>query len=267
MKRPQTHPLVGEFHRGIPRLWRSGIARWGGDIQPWAMRLKSIGLVLFALALTVAGCLHQQSTAKAEAAAGWQVLFDGKTFAGWRGFRGAPIAGWEISDGTLHAIAKTRGVELVTEKLFSDFELTWEWKLPHAGNNGVKYFVTETRPTTPGHEYQMIDDANHSDGKRGPRWQTGAFYDVLPPAADKPMKPAGEWNTSKVVVRGNQVEHWLNGKMILVYELGSPEVKEALAKSKFAKAAGFGDKIAGPIMLTYHSDDCWYRNIKVRELK
>ena len=226
----------------------------------------------FLAVAVVATCAHfavaadNELTAD-ERAAGWQLLFDGTTLNGWRGYNNVPPDGWEVKDGTLHAIAKTRGAQIVSTKSFTDFELTWEWKLPFAGNNGVKYFVTESRPSAPGHEYQMIDDLNHSDGKRGPRWQTGAFYDVLPPAADKPARPAEAWNMSKIVVRGNHVEHWLNGQQILADELGSEEVKAGLARSKFAKEAGFGDKVTGPILLTYHSDDCWYRNIKIREIK
>jgi hypothetical protein len=128
--------------------------------------------------------------------------------------------------------------------------------------------VTEERTKSPGPEYQMIDDAGHPDALRGGGLhQTAAFYDVLPPAADKPIKPAGEWNQSKIVVRGKKVEHWLNGKNVLTYSLDSDEVKAGIAKSKFSKDAGFGDKIVGHIMLTYHSDDCWFRNIKIRELK
>ena len=96
---------------------------------------------------------------------------------------------------------------------------------------------------------------------------TAAFYDVLPPAADKPTKPIGEWNTSRLVVRGNHVEHWLNGRQVLAYELGSPEVKEGIAKSKFKDEPGFGDKIAGHIMLTFHGDEAWIRNIRIKELK
>ncbi|MEO6568730.1 MAG: family 16 glycoside hydrolase, partial [Opitutaceae bacterium] len=233
-----------------------------------AMRTPSlISLFVLAIAAMPSGKAEENRLSEAERTAGWELLFDGNTMKGWRGYRDAPIAGWEVIDGTLHAIAKIRGVELVTVKTFSDFELVWEWKLPHAGNNGLKYFVTEARPSAPGHEYQLLDDENHPDGKIGPHRQTGAFYDVLPPAADKPSKPIGEWNLSKIVVRGNHVEHWLNGKQVLAYELGSPEVKAGLAKSKFTRQAGFGEKITGHLMLTYHSDDCWYRNIKIREFK
>lgn len=238
--------------------------------MPLLMRFRTpiavvLALVVIAL-LAISGPADNALTA-AEKAEGWQLLFDGKSFKGWRGYLNKEIAGWEVHDGTLHALAKTSGIPLVTTAKFSDFELVWEWKLPPAGNNGVKYFVTEERPNAPGHEYQMLDDANHPDGKLGPLRQTGAFYDVLPPTADKPLKPIGEWNASKILVRGNRVEHWLNGRQILAYELGSAEVNAALVKSKFAKEPKFGDKIAGHLMLTYHSDDCWFRSIKLRELK
>jgi hypothetical protein len=203
----------------------------------------------------------------AEKKDGWQLLFDGKTMNGWRPYAKKAAGGWEVlPDGTLHAIAKVRGTEIITEKKYDNFELTWEWKLPEAGNNGLKYFVTEERTSAPGHEYQMLDDKRHPDSKAGVLRQTAAFYYVLPPAADKPYREAGEWNQSKIVVRGKTVEHWLNGKKVLAYEAGSEEVKAGVAKSKFAKEAGFGEKIAGHIMLTYHQDDCWYKNIKIREL-
>lgn len=224
----------------------------------------SAALLSFAAGSAVAA---ENTLTAAEKAAGWELLFDGKTLNGWRTYAGKPAGGWEVVDGTLHAIAKVKGTELITERKFRDFEFSWEWKLPLAGNNGVKYFVTEARTKSPGHEYQMLDDKGHPDGKIGAHRQTGSFYDVLPPAADKPTKPVGEWNQSRIVVKGLKVEHWLNGKNVLTYELGSEAVKAGLAKSKFAKEAGFGDKIDGHIMLTYHQDNCWYRNIKIRELK
>jgi hypothetical protein len=130
----------------------------------------------------------------------------------------------------------------------------------------VKYLVTESRPQSPGHEYQMIDDAGYP-GKLSPNHFTADFYDVLPAAADKPVRPAGEWNASRIVVRGTRVEHWLNEKNVLTYELGSAAVKAGVEKSKFKGHPGFGEKIAGHVMLTYHQDECWYRNLKIRELQ
>jgi len=202
----------------------------------------------------------------AEKAAGWQLLFDGTSLDAWRGYKREtlPESGWEMKDGALRTVAKVKGAELITRKKFNDFEFTWEWRVAPGGNNGVKYLVTEERPQSPGHEYQMIDDAGYP-GKLGPNHQTADFYDVIPAAADKPIRPAGEWNTSRIVVRGARVEHWLNGKNVLTYELGSAAVKAGVEKSKFKGHPGFGEKIAGHIMLTYHQDECWYRNLKIRE--
>src|SRR5262249_11964221 len=150
---------------------------------------------------------------------------------------------------------------------FDDFDLTWEWRISPRGNNGIKYLVTEDRPSAPGHEYQMIDDAENPDGKVGPKHQTASFYDVLPPTmTDKALRPVGQWNSSRVLLQGNHVEHWLNGVKVLEYELGSATVKAGVAASRFRNAAGFGTKIRGHIMLTDHHDECWFRNIKIRAL-
>jgi hypothetical protein len=143
--------------------------------------------------------------------------------------------------------------------------LSWEWKLAAGANNGVKYFVTEDRPAAPGHEYQMVDDVDRPVDPDGPAHETGAFYDVLHPNTKGALKPAGQWNVSRIVVRGDRVEHWLNGKKVLAYQPGSPAVKAGLAKGKFKDQPGFGGKIAGHLMLTYHNDECWFRNLKVRE--
>jgi hypothetical protein len=229
----------------------------------------SIGVVALSLALQAATATKPapNTLTAAEAAAGWTLLFDGRTLEAWRGYRREtlPDAGWEIKDGTLRTVAKVKGAELVTRKTFKDFEFTWEWRVAPGGNNGVKYFVTEKRPKSPGHEYQMIDDTGYP-GALTPQQLTAAFYDVLPAAVEKPVRPAGEWNASRIVIRGTRVEHWLNGKNVLTYELGSEAVKAGLEKSKFKGEPGFGDKIAGHLMLTYHQDECWYRNLKIREM-
>ncbi len=200
----------------------------------------------------------------------WQALFNGKDLTGWRqyGKKAPPGPGWKVEDGILKKVAGQRGGDIITEQTFNDFELTWDWRIAPGGNNGIKYLVSEKRQNGPGHEYQMIDDANNSDGKLGPKHQTASFYDVLPPwpVTKKLLTPAGEWNTSRVIIRGNHVEHWLNGEKVLEYELGSDQVKEGVAKSKFKSARGFGEKIKGHIMLTDHHDECWFRNIKIRSL-
>lgn len=224
-------------------------------------------LTLAALGISSQHAAEPNTLTDEEKASGWTLLFDGTTLEGWRGYRldGLPDAGWKIEGGLLKTVPQVKGKELITEKKFGDFELAWEWRLAPGGNNGIKYLVTEDRPKAPGHEYQMLDDEKHPDAIRGDTHKTAAFYDVLPPAPDKPVRPAGEWNASRIVVRGTQIEHWLNGQKVLTYELGSEAVKAALAKSKFKAFPDFGTKITGHIMLTYHNDECWFRNIKVRQ--
>lgn len=226
------------------------------------MKRSALSVILFG-----AGMIALRATTSLAADAGtnsWKLLFDGKTTAGWReyGKKSFPKAGWVIEDGCLRKLDGGSGGNLVTEAEYEDFEFEWEWKLPAKANNGVKYLVTEQRPSAPGHEYQMVDDSTVRD----PRSKTATFYDVLPLQVASPIKPPGEWNTSRIVVLGPHVEHWLNGVKVLEYELGSPEVKAALEKSKFRNEPRFGDKIKGRIMLTDHHDEAWYRNLRIREL-
>jgi hypothetical protein len=231
-------------------------------------QLISLAVLALSIQASAAPAAAPNTLTAAEKAAGWQLLFDGHSLTGWRGYRKEtmPDAGWEVKDGTLRTVAKARGSDIITTASFTDFELSWEWRVAPGGNNGVKYFVTEKRPQSPGHEYQMIDDAGYP-GKLGPGHLTADFYEVLPAAADKPVRPGGEWNSSRILVRGTHVEHWLNGKNVLTYQLGSDAVKAGIEKSKFKGHLGFGEKITGPIMLTYHQDECWYRNVKIREIK
>lgn len=192
----------------------------------------------------------------------WKPLFDGKTTAGWRSYGKTefPKRGWVVEDDCLHLVAGGGGGNIITTAQFTDFDLQWEWRITAKGNNGIKYLVTESRPAAPGPEYQMIDDTTTD-----PKHQTASFYEVLPPQSKPPSKPPGQWNQSRLIIQGNHVEHWLNGAKVLEYELGSPEVKAAVAKSKFKDAPGFGEKLKGHILLTDHNDETWFRNVKIRE--
>ena len=231
--------------------------------------MKSLSMVCALLAVFSLHGAELKPLTPEEKAAGWKLLFNGQDLSGWRQFgkQTPPGEGWKVEDGALKKLAKVRGGDIVTTEKFKDFEFSWEWRLAAGGNNGVKYLVNEARPGAPGQEYQMLDDNGHPDGKIGPKRQTASFYDVLPPAENKVLKPVGEWNASRILVQGNHVEHWLNGAMVLQFELGSDAVKAAVAKSKFKSAAKFGEKIEGPIMLTDHQDEAWFRNLKIRELK
>jgi len=231
-------------------------------------------LAALALALATPFALRAADTANtltdAEKKDGWRLLFDGKSLDGWRTYRaGGTIGkGWVAEDGILKKLAKTPGGDMMTAApVEGDFELSWEWRIAKNGNNGLKYFITDTRKATIGHEYQLLDDDGHPDGKVGPHRQTASLYDVLPPKEGKPIKPIGEWNASRVVVKGSRVEHWLNGAKVLDYELGSDALKAAVAKSKFKGVGDFGTKVAGHILLTDHGDECWFRNVKLRTAK
>ncbi len=198
---------------------------------------------------------------------GWKLLFDGKTTKGWRlpGRKDAPGKGWVVEDGWLHCLGKEGGGDIVSEESFDQFELKWEWKQAEGGNSGVKYFVTEKGNSALGHEYQLIDDKEHPDAKEGNgKRVTASFYDVLKPDRPPPTKPAGEINSSRILVKGNGVEHWLNGEKVLAYSCSSQAVKEAIAQSKFKNTKDFDARIKGPILLQDHHSEVWFRNIKIR---
>jgi hypothetical protein len=203
---------------------------------------------------------------------GWVLLFDGKTLNGWRGYKktDATDSRWKVEDGLLTVDPgtgqDTHGQrDIITTATYDRFDLTWEWRVSQGGNSGLKYFVLEDRDSAIGHEYQIIDDERHADAKIGPHRQTAAFYDVLP-AHDRPLKPAGEWNQSRVVSNGTTIEHYLNGKKVLQYDLDSPALRAAIEKSKFKGIDRFGKLQNGFVLLQDHGDRVWYRNVKIKRL-
>jgi 3-keto-disaccharide hydrolase len=216
---------------------------------------------------------------------GWRLLFDGKTFNGWRGlgYDTVPTSHWKIENGTIRKLAEGQvprlpdgqpaaGGDLITGDTFRDFELAWEWKISRAGNSGVKYNVSEeiSLANAPNHaalgfEYQMLDDSLHEDNKV-PSHRAGALYDLIPPNENKVLAPVGEWNSSRIVFRGNHGEHWLNGRKVVEFDLGAPQMDSLLAKSKYRDIPGFATKRAGHIVLQDHVDEVFFRNIKIRVL-
>lgn len=222
------------------------------------------GLILASAGLGSARAADNELTAD-EKKGGWQLLFDGKTTKGWHSFKKTtfPAKGWTAEGGMLKLASHAEVGDILSDGTFSEFDLTWDWRIPKGSNNGLKYFVLESRTQVLGHEYQMIDDDAE---KLDPKHSTGSFYDVLAPTHGTARKPAGEWNHSRVVVSGQRVEHWLNGKKVLEYELGSEKVRAAVAASKFKAVAGFGERQKGSIMLTDHHDPVEYKNIKIKDL-
>jgi 3-keto-disaccharide hydrolase len=200
-----------------------------------------------------------------ERAAGWRLLFDGRTTTGWRGFRVDSMPrGWQVVDGALTRVAHAG--DIITTERFANFELVLEWKISRAGNSGIFYRVSEDDSTAywSGPEMQVLDDAGHPDGKSR-LTAAGSCYGIYPSPAGV-VKPAGQWNRVRLVVRGNHVEHWLNGVKVVEYELGSPDWDARVMKSKFAPHVHYGRNTSGYIGLQDHGDWVAFRDIKIRVL-
>jgi len=218
-----------------------------------------------------------------EKAQGWILLFDGRTFAGWRGlgYDRVPPEHWVIENGAIKKVPTKDvplqkdgqpllGGDLMTTEEFEDFELAFDWKISPGGNSGLKYNVSEEMSTANppfhaalGFEYQVLDDEKHPDAKNGPNRTAGALYDLIGPR-NKTLKPVGEYNTAKIVFIGKHGEHWLNGVKVLEFDLDTPAFGQFLAKSKYKDILKFAEKRKGHIVLQDHTDAVWYRNIKIR---
>ena len=203
----------------------------------------------------------------AEVAQGWKLLFDGQTQSGWRVYRGAgPSAGWLVRNGTLMKEGPTD--DIVTTEEFGDFELELEWLLSRGGNAGLFYRATEEYEKVywSATEYQLLDDANHRDGQN-PLTSAGANYGLYP-APRGAVKPANEWNHTRIVARGPRVEHWLNGVKLLEYEYGSPDWAAKVKASKFSEWPSYGRSTRGRIAIQGdHGGVLALRNVKIRELR
>lgn len=232
------------------------------------MKVKFVTLLAL-LILPSAGFSAAFKLSADQKSKGWRMLFNGKNLEGWTTYpKGGKIGdAWQIKGGVLTKVAGKKGGNIMTKETFTDFDLNWNWRVQEEGNNGIKYMILEERKATIGHEYQMIDDINYANGKGKSKNLTASLYDVLPPNTKGAVKQPGEWNHSRIFVLGDTVEHWLNGKMVLQYKLGSKELLDAVQNSKFKKHAGFGNKKTGHILLTDHKDQCEFKNIRIREFK
>ncbi|MDR0844599.1 MAG: DUF1080 domain-containing protein, partial [Tannerella sp.] len=201
---------------------------------------------------------------------GWQLLFDGETMNGWRLVctDSFPKYGWHIADGCL-TVEREKGREsanggdLITRKKYDNFELTFDFNITPGSNSGIKYFVVEATGWGFGPEYQIIDDGVH------PVFQTdhipvgckiGGLYELIEAPDTKKVNPPGEWNSGKIVSKDRYVEHWLNGKLMVSYVLGSDEFKALVQKSKFKDTKGYGEVANGHILIQDHGDKVSYKN-------
>lgn len=236
-----------------------------GRSRPRARR--TIGSAVLTAAAAVLVGLPLPAMAQASAPAGaWSPLFDGTTLMGWHNYDtpGQPVTGWSVEGGLL--VRTGPGGDLTTDRQFANFELELEWKVEKGGNSGIIYRIDHRgeKSYVSGPEMQILDDAGHGDG-RNPLTSAGANY-ALHPAVPGVNKGAGEWNAVRLVVKGNHVEHWLNGQQVVAYELGSADWEARRKASKFANAELYGRAARGHIALQDHGDRVYFRNVRIREL-
>lgn len=215
---------------------------------------------------------------KKEKRAGWELLFDGKTFNGWSGFNRSSIPGvWTIEDESIKINAardskRRDGGDIYFTRKYKNFELTFSWRVSKGANSGVFYLgriVPNVHFVYTAPEYQILDNANHPDanyGKDGNR-RSASLYDMKP-AVPQNSKPYGEWNTGKIVVKDGKVTHYQNGKKVVEYTLMDDSWRAMIDDSKFkgAKEMYKVGEEPGYFCLQDHGDDVWFKDIKVRNL-
>jgi hypothetical protein len=254
-------------------------------------------------AVLAAAAADNQLTAP-EKAAGWSLMFDGKTFAGWEDptKKVPPDSGFTIEDGCIKPLPhQAFNQDLFTRALYGDFEMEFDWKISPGGNSGVKFRIQDRvtlldekpglkfedrvnasmknrrtdRPVKGqeyviGFEYQVLDNAKNPDALRGTNHQAGALYDMLSPLKDA-TKPVGEFNHARLVVKGDAVEHWLNGVKVVDGSLNDPQVAKGSAARWGTDSQVYELLVKHPrnpcqISIQNHGSDAWFKNIKIRKL-
>ncbi len=228
--------------------------------------MRRIPFLVLVPALLAAGCGGQSESEPTvePSMAEWEVLFDGHGFEQWRGYRSDSMPdSWAIIEGAMYNAVP--GQDLATRGQYADFDLEFEWKVETGGNSGVMFRVTEDHeyPFETGPEYQLLDNAGIEEADF--IHAAGANYDVHP-ADTSAANPANTWNTGRILVQGNHVEHWLNGTKVVDYELLSPEWEEAVAGSKWFDDPDYGRRAEGHIVLQGDHRPVWFRNVRIRRL-
>ena len=217
---------------------------------------------------------HQEGSVSQKAAEEWRVLFNGENLDGWRSYgEAASKPAWIVEDGAIVLDAdefttSNLGGDLITDGQYENFELKLEWKISKGGNSGIFFGVQEIAGQRvayeTGVEMQILDNENHVDGEK-PETSAGSCY-ALYAAAENVVRPVGEYNEVRLIVRDASVEHWLNGHKIVEYQIGSEDWADRVAASKFADWQHFARYRKGHIALQDHTDRVWFRNIRLREL-
>lgn len=236
------------------------------------MNKKKEGLILVLLICLF--CAFQKRNLSEDR---WEVLFDGKNTDKWRSADSDtfPSKVWAAEGGNLFVKDNINGVDIITREEYNNFELVFDFNMTVAANSGIKYFVQKIQNkntgemTWNGPEYQIIDDDNNPAVKNNkhPEGSTAALYLLYPPK-NKKLYSAGQWNKAKIIVKGNHVEHWLNGLKVVSYERGSSDFRQRMAQTKFKDYDNYGELPGGHIMLTDHEGDkVYFKNIRIKRLK
>lgn len=265
----QVHSIGKDQKEGTPIRWKNIRIQTGADMKPHpADNTPVVNLTL--------NTLSDQ-----EKAQGYEFLFNGKDFTGWRGVHQdkMPAKHWKVENGEINVSpsdGSETGNDIVTDKKFSAFELTFEFRLTEGVNSGVKYFVNEAFDSGGksgiGLEYQVLDDEKHPDAKLGAAGNRtmASLYDLIPSyKLDKRFqRKIGEWNQARIIVYPNNiVQHWLNGFKVVEYERGSNIFKALVARSKYKDFENFGMIEQGPILLQDHGNNVSFKNLKIRTIK
>jgi hypothetical protein len=230
-------------------------------------------IILSIFLFSSAGCALKNSEintlSKKEIEKGWELLFDGKSFDNWKKFNGGKVTGWKIVDGVLHNSGEgsDHGGDIITEKEYQNFELYLEWKIAPESNSGIFFHVQEGIVNAiyeSGPEYQLIDDKGWPDQLKDSQY-SGANYDMHAPKNAK-VVPLDEWNKTRLIVNGAHVEHWLNGRKVVEYELWTDEWYALKESSKWKDKPHYGAAKSGHIGLQDHGGLTMFRNMKIRKL-
>lgn len=226
--------------------------------------LTGTAVFCFFIAVTVTGTTSSQDGSEKKPSVTPQMPNALLSSDQWTTLDGATITeGWSFQDGLIQLSQRgpdqtdLAGGHIITRKEFENFDLEFEWKIEKNGNSGLKYMVQLYADRYLGLEYQIYDD----DGlhKVEPENSTGSIYDLFAPSQDKPLKPAGQWNKSRIVVKDSQIQHWLNDRLITTATMHDREWDDRVAASKFNDVPEFCKIRRGRLMLTDHGSDAWYR--------